>query len=147
MAHRIRTHRRPVDGIEWQGDLGDPNKIAEDARYRGLWRVEESFRITKHDLKVRPIYHWTPRQVRAHLAIAFMAFACVRHLAYRVELQKKRRLSPEAIRDALLNRQCSVLRHARTTKRYVIPSLATAEAQLIHEALGLTLSDVPYALN
>ena len=147
----------------------DPDKIAEDARwdglhgvvtnlrdvsiaelferYRGLWRVEESFRITKHDLKVRPIYHWTPRRVRAHLAIAFMAFACVRHLAYRVELQKKRRLSPEAIRDALLNRQCSVLRHARTAKRYVIPSSATAEAQLIHEALGLTLSDVPYALN
>ena len=147
----------------------DPDKIAEAARwdglhgvatnlrgvsvqelferYRGLWQVEESFRITKHDLKVRPIYHWTPRRVRAHLAIAFMAFACVRHLAYRVRLQKKRRLSPEVIRDALLNRQCSVLRHARTGNRYVIPSSATAEAQLIYEALGLSPSDVPYALN
>ena len=116
------------------------------ARYRGLWQVEQSFRITKHDLKVRPIYHWTPRRVRAHLAIAYMAFACVRHLAYRVELQKKRRLSPAAIRDALLNRQCSVLRHTRTGRRYIIPSPATAEAQLIYEALGLNLSDVPYEL-
>ncbi len=62
-------------------------------RYRGLWQVERSFRITKHDLKVRPIYHWTPRRIRAHLAIAYMAFACVRHLAYRVKLQKKRNLS------------------------------------------------------
>lgn len=117
------------------------------SRYRGLWQVEQSFRITKHDLKVRPIYHWTPRRIRAHLAIAYMAFACVRHLAYRVELQKKRRLSPAAIRDALLNRQCSVLRHTRTASQYVIPSPATAEAQLIYEALGLNLSDVPYELN
>ncbi len=116
-------------------------------RYQGLWQVERSFRITKHDLKVRPIYHWTPRRIRAHLAIAYMAFACVRHLAYRVKLQKKRNLSPQAIRDALLHRQCSVLRHTGTGQRYAIPSSATAEAQLIYEALGLTLSDVPYALN
>ena len=56
-------------------------------------------------------------------------------------------MSPQAICDALLNRQCSVLRHTRTGNRYAIPSSATAEAQLIYEALGLTLSDVPYALN
>ena len=56
--------------------------------------------LTKHDLKGRSIYHWSPRRIRAHLA-----FACVRHLAYQVvKLQKKRKLSPEAIRDALLNR-------------------------------------------
>lgn len=116
-------------------------------RYRGLWQVERSFRITKHDLKVRPIYHWTPGRVRAHLAIAYMAFACVRHLAYRMKLQKKRNLSPEAVRDALLHRQCSVLRDTATGRRYAIPSPATPEAQLIYEALGLKLSDVPYALN
>ena len=115
-------------------------------RYRGLWQVERSFRITKHDLKVRPIYHWTPRRIPAHLAIAYMAFAGVRHLAYRIKLQKKS-LFPEAIREALLHRQCSVLRHTGTGQRYAIPSSATTEAQLIYEALGLTLSDVPSALH
>ena len=25
--------------------------------YRGLWQVEQTFRVTKHDFKVRPIYH------------------------------------------------------------------------------------------
>lgn len=114
-------------------------------RYRGLWQVEESFRITKHDLKVRPIFHWTPKRVRAHLAIAFMAFACVRHLAYRVALQK-RRMSPGVIRDALLHRQNSVLRHVRTGRRYAIPSPASPETKLIYETLGLTWSDVPHAL-
>ena len=71
----------------------------------------------------------------------------MRHLAYRVELQKKRRLSPEAIRERLLNRQCSVLRHTRTARQCAIPSPATAEAQLIYEALGLNHSDVPYELS
>ena len=119
-----------ADAARWDGLRGVVTNLRGVSlgelfeRYRGLWQVEESFRITKHDLKVRPIYHWTPRRVRAHLAIAFMAFACVRHLAYRVQLQKKRRLSPAVIRDALLNRQCSVLRHTRTGKRYVIPSSA-----------------------
>ncbi len=45
--------------------------------YRSLWQVEESFRINKHDLKVRPIFHWNPARIRAHIAIAFMAYTCV----------------------------------------------------------------------
>ena len=83
-----------------QPGLFPPEQVAEIfARYRGLWRVKRGFRVNKHDLKVRPIHHWTPRRIRAHLAIAYMAFACVRHLAYRVRLQKKRSLSPEEIRS------------------------------------------------
>ena len=142
-----------ADAAHWDGLRGVATNVRGMSvaelfgRYRGLWQVEQSFRITKHDLKVRPVYHWTPGRIRAHLAIAYMAFACVRHLAYRVKLQKKRSLSPAAIRDALLNRQCSVLRHTATGRRYAIPSPATAEAQLIYGALGLTLSNVPYALN
>ena len=42
--------------------------------YNNLWQVEESFRITKHDLKIRPIYHWSPKRVKAHLAISFTAY-------------------------------------------------------------------------
>ena len=42
-------------------------------QYSNLWQVEESFRITKHDLKIRPIYHWKPSRVKAHLAISFRA--------------------------------------------------------------------------
>ena len=34
--------------------------------WHGLWQVEETFRISKHNLRVRPIYHWTPAQVHGH---------------------------------------------------------------------------------
>lgn len=116
------------------------------ARYRGLWQVERGFRVNKHDLKVRPVHHWTPRRIRAHLAIAYMAFACVQHLTYRIRLQKKRSLSPEEIRNALLHRQCSILKHVTKADRYVVPSAGTVEAELIYDALGLRFTTVPYAL-
>jgi transposase len=48
--------------------------------------VEESFRINKHDLLIRPIFHWSEQKIKAHIAIAFMAFSLVRHLEYRLEL-------------------------------------------------------------
>ncbi len=114
-------------------------------RYRQLWQVEESFRITKHDLRVRPVFHWTDRRIRAHLAIAFMAYACVRHLARRVALQK-RPMSPRVIREALNDRQCSVLHDPETGKRYVIPSRPSAEAKAIYATLGLNASARPYGL-
>ena len=114
-------------------------------RYRGLWEVEESFRITKHDLRVRPVFHWTPRRIHAHLALSFMAFACVRHLAWRVELQK-RRLSPEVLRNALQHRQVSVLEDDRTGRRYGVPSKPLTETEMLYQIMGKTLSLVPFEI-
>jgi len=106
--------------------------------YRSLWQVEESFRITKHDLKIRPIYHWTPKRIQAHIAISFMAFACVRHLEYRVKLHYKK-LSPEAIRQVLLDVQASVIENKETKKRYLLPSKARADAKQIYQVLGIKI--------
>jgi len=134
----------------WDGLHGiitnDSSLTAEEAfkQYRGLWQVEESFRISKHDLKVRPIYHWTPNRVRAHLAIAFMAFACVRHLEYRVSLQYKK-LSPEAIRSALIRVQSSILVDQKK-QRYAIPSQISQDARKIYQAMGASYSSIPYQL-
>jgi len=112
------------------------------AQYRGLWQVEESFRITKHDLKVRPIFHWTPERVQAHIAICFMAFTCVRNLEYRAVLQYKK-MSPEAIRKALIGVQTSILRHLNGN-RYAIPSDVSQEARKLYQIMGKKYSTTPY---
>ena len=39
------------------------------AQYGGLWPIEEGFRVLKHTMAVRPVFHWTGRRVRAHIAI------------------------------------------------------------------------------
>jgi transposase len=94
---------------------------------------------------VRPIYHWTPQRIRAHLAISFVAFTLVRHLAVRIKLQYKA-LSPALIRNALLHVQQSVLQHRSTGERYCIPSNPTAHAQKIYQVMGLKLHTTPFKL-
>lgn len=116
------------------------------AHYRSLWHIEEAFRVTKHHLEARPIYHWTPKRVRAHVAICYMAFACVTHLRYRIALQK-RLLSVDAIRNALMHAQVSWVKDIHTGQRYAIPSGASPDAVAIYRAMGQRWSDVPYSLD
>jgi len=114
-------------------------------QYSNLWQVEESFRITKHDLKIRPIYHWKPRRVKAHLAISFMAYTLVRHLEHRVKLQYVK-LSPERIRKILLSIQVSILYDTRTNKKFVLPSKISQEAKKIYKLMEVPISTTPYIL-
>lgn len=115
------------------------------SHYRGLWKIEECFRVTKHDLKIRPIFHWVPPRVTAHIAIAFMAFVCIRHLEYRVALQHKK-LSPEVIRKELVHVQLSFLKHQQTKKYYCVPSKVSPDAVKIYRVMGMKLSTTPFEL-
>ena len=114
-------------------------------QYSNLWQVEESFRITKHDLKIRPIYHWKPNRVKAHLAISFMAYTLVRHLEYRVRLQYVK-LSPEKIRKILLSIQVSILYDTKTKKRFAMPSKISTDAKKIYRLMEVPIHAKPYIL-
>jgi hypothetical protein len=46
--------------------------------YHGLFQIEKSFRMSKHDLRARPIYHHTHESIDAHLTIVFAALAVSR---------------------------------------------------------------------
>jgi len=105
--------------------------------YHGLWQVEESFRINKHDLKVRPIFHWKPERIKAHMAISFMAFTCVRNLEYRVKLQYKK-LSPEVIRRELLHVQGSLIVDSSTKKQFYLPSKMSDIAKKIYKLMNVS---------
>ena len=114
-------------------------------QYANLWQVEESFRITKHDLRVRPIYHHKESRVKAHLAISFMAYTLVRHLEHRVRLQYKK-LSPQCIRTALLGVQESILYDTKSDKRFGLPSNTTVDAEKIYKLMGVKLNKTPYLM-
>jgi transposase len=85
--------------------------------YSNLWTVEESFRITKHDLKVRPVFHWNPNRVKAHIAIVFTAYSLVRYMEHRVKVQFKK-VSPEKIRKMLSKVQTTILYDTKKKLRY-----------------------------
>jgi transposase len=114
-------------------------------QYSNLWQVEESFRITKHDLKIRPIYHWKPSRVKAHLAISFMAYTLVRHLEYRVRLQYIK-LSPEKIRKILLSIQATIFYNTKTNKKYAIPSKISQDAKKIYKLMEVPMKTSAYKL-
>lgn len=42
--------------------------------YKGLLRVEQSFRTLKHGVDVRPVYHRLDRRIRAHVTLCMLAF-------------------------------------------------------------------------
>lgn len=49
-------------------------------KYHNLWQVERSFRMSKTDLKARPMFHRTRDAIEAHLTIVFTALAVARYL-------------------------------------------------------------------
>ena len=97
------------------------------SRQPGLRQAERSFRITGLDPRSRPVRHWIPDRVRAHIATSFMALACPRHLACRAELLR-RCMPPEVVHSAHIRRQCSIMRCRRTNYRHILPSKPTPNA-------------------
>jgi len=51
--------------------------------YHELWNIEKSFRMSKHDLKARPIYHRKRESIDAHLSVVFAALAVTRFIEAR----------------------------------------------------------------
>ena len=93
----------------------DPQKLLDDARWDGLkgyltntkltkeeiidnyghlWKIEKAFRISKHDLRIRPIFHRLKRRIEAHVCIAFVAYKVYKELERQLH-EKKSALSPE----------------------------------------------------
>jgi transposase len=130
------------ESARWDGLLGVITNMTDSAPekllmyYRGLWQIEESFRINKHDLKMRPIYHWSPHRVKAHIAISFIAFVCVRYLEYILSIRAEK-ISPEIIRKSLLHVQGSILKDGASGKQFLVTSPLSAEANRIYKVMGI----------
>jgi hypothetical protein len=56
------------------------------ASYHDLWHVEQSFRMSKTDLRARPMFHRTKDAIEAHLTIVFTALAVAREAQNRTGL-------------------------------------------------------------
>ena len=107
------------------------------AQYRRLWVIEESFRTIKHGLAVRPIYHFKPERIQAHIGLCYLAFALTRHAQQRIKLAQQA-MSVERIRAALQGVQASILEHTKTKAKYRMPSAFAQDAARIYKAFGLT---------
>lgn len=73
--------------------------------YRGLWRIEESFRVTKSDLEARPVYVSRTEHIEAHFLICFLALVMARVL----EMRLGHRYSIAKILESLGKAECTYL--------------------------------------
>jgi transposase len=62
--------------------------------YGQLWHIEKAFRVSKHDMKIRPIYHRIQRRIEAHICIAFCAYKLYKELERQLKV-KNSALSPD----------------------------------------------------
>ena len=52
--------------------------------YGHLWQIERAFRISKTDLRIRPMYHYRRRRIEAHVLVAFVAYTIYKELERRL---------------------------------------------------------------
>jgi len=74
--------------------------------YRGLWRIEESFKVTKSDLEARPVFVTREDHIQAHFLICFIALTILRLLQKRLE----NKFSTGKISESLRNSACTPLK-------------------------------------
>lgn len=68
------------DGLK--GYLTNTNLNAKDVyeQYSSLWSIERAFRITKGTIEMRPMFHFTPKRIEAHVCICFVAYKIYKEL-------------------------------------------------------------------
>lgn len=71
--------------------------------YRGLWKIEESFKVTKSDLESRPVYLTRQEHIEAHFLTCFVSLVIARILEHRL----KGKYSITTILDSLRMASCS----------------------------------------
>jgi hypothetical protein len=73
---KLETKTRALAG--WKGYTTNLTTVSPEFvinAYHQLWHIENSFRMSKHDLQARPIYHHIRESIEAHLSIVFAALA------------------------------------------------------------------------
>jgi transposase len=124
------------DGMH--GIITNSNKPSAEllARYHDLWQIEATFRLTKSDLKIRPIYHYKPSRIRGHIALCFISLTLMRHLQYNL-LRQNIKISMQKLNEELRKIQYSICKDAYTGLYFKIPAAQTPLAKQIYSALGI----------
>jgi hypothetical protein len=107
------------------------------ASYHDLWHVEQSFRMSKTDLRARPMFHHTRDAIEAHLTIVFTALAVSREVQNRTGLAIRnivRQLRP--LRSATI-----AINGTEQTFAPVIPERQQGILDAIKQSEGHALTD------
>lgn len=97
-------------------------------QYKNLWKVEQNFRISKSDLKARPIFHNKKQAIETHILICFTALAIAKY----VEIKTSK--SIKSITKTLKKSVDAIIYNPLTKKEFLIKAKSN---DLIEEILRL----------
>ena len=86
-----------------------------------MWQVEKAFRISKTDLRIRPVYHRIQRRIEAHICICFSAYAVYKEL--------ERKLRQNNI-DLSVEKAVEEIKEIRQLK-YILPKAKTVKTRIL----------------
>lgn len=75
----------------------DMDPLAIMSAYKGLYKIEESFRVLKTNLEARPVFHFKERRIRAHFLVCYIALVLQRLLEYQIAQQQIKMSTHEII--------------------------------------------------
>ncbi len=107
-----------LKGYRTNTQLSDKQVIEN---YKNLWYIEKAFRMSKTDLRIRPIYHRLRHRIEAHICISFTAYCIYKELE-RVLYKEKSNLSLKKSAD---------LTHNMYQITYTLPESKHTKSQLL----------------
>lgn len=96
------------------------NEVMEN--YKNLWHIEKAFRMSKTDLRIRPIYHRLRNRIEAHICISFTAYCIYKELE-RVLYEEKSTLSL---------RKAAEVTHNMYQITYILPESKQTKSRLLN---------------
>ena len=99
--------------------------------YTNLWHIEKAFKISKTDLKIRPIYHRLENRIKAHILISFVSYAIFMEFERRLKINNiQLPFSRKILRD--------LIKHIFAIKfnNQTIPLNLSNIQQLIYDAIN-----------
>jgi len=158
LAKEHLNNRGYTKFLTMEGDVAvsiDEDKVADDARWDGLkgyvtnsalpkaevierygdlWQIEYAFRISKTDLRIRPVFHYKRRRIEAHLCIVFVAYVLWKELE---RLLKKSGIDMSAKRAGELTHTMYAIEHTlpHSQKRERVHLQMDPEQELLYRVI------------
>ena len=126
------------DGLKGYTTNTQISKEEVIVQYGQLWQIEKTFRISKSDLQIRPIYHRLRRRIEAHICISFAACKVYKELERQLK-EKKSQYSVEQAIDIVKTIYRVELQTPYSNSTYSRLLIKTQEQQSIINLFGLKI--------
>jgi transposase len=89
--------------------------------YKNLWHIEKAFRMSKTDLRIRPIYHRLKKRIEAHICISFTAYTIYKELERILDKEK----------SSISLKKAAELTHNMYQVTYTLPESKNTQSKLL----------------